>query len=236
VATQEQHERFMRNFPAREQILEMEPEELGPFILRFLKKEGASGQLSRYNFSLNVLSQSVAERFMEAWAWLEREGFLAPKPGDTTGSWFFITRKGKKIEAEEDFEAYKQAALFPHDLDARLTRTVKPLFLRGDYDTAIFRAFKEVEVQVRKKSGFTREYGRPLMQRAFGPPGILVTGDGSNNDDQHAMRELFAGAISFCKNPSSHHEVQFENPREVIDLVCFANQLLRIVERLQVRD
>jgi len=148
---------------------------------------------------------------------------------------FFITRKGQAVVNEEDFSAYLQAAIFPNDLDPVLVRAVKPLFLRGDYDTAVFRAFKEVEVRVRRKSGLTKEFGRQLMHKSFGPPGILVTGDGTNNDDQNAMRDLFAGAISFCKNPSSHHEMQFENPREVVDMICFANQLLRTVSRLSVR-
>ena len=39
---------------------------------------------------------------------------------------------------------------------------------------------------------------------------------------------MFAGAISFCKNPSSHHEIDFEDPREVVDMISFADQLLRI--------
>jgi uncharacterized protein (TIGR02391 family) len=163
------------------------------------------------------------------------ELFRAPRPGDSTGQWFVVTTRGEKILDEESFEACRQASKFPPDLDPVLTRMVKPLFMRGDYDTAVFRAFKELEVQVRKKSGLSREYGRPLTQKAFGPPGILVTGDGANNDDQNAMRELFAGAISFCKNPSGHHEVQFDNAREAIDLICFANQLLRIVSRLGIR-
>jgi uncharacterized protein (TIGR02391 family) len=110
-----------------------------------------------------------------------------------------------------------------------------PLFLRGDYDTAVFRAFKEVEVRVRTRRGLGKELvGRILMKRAFGPTGPLTTIDG-HPADQDALRELFCGAISFCKNPSSHREVQFESPREVIDLLFFANQLLRIVGRLAVR-
>jgi hypothetical protein len=47
-----------------------------------------------------------------------------------------------------------------------------------------------------------------------------------NKDDRSAARELFAGAISFFKNPPSHHEIQFDDPREVVDMICTANQLL----------
>jgi uncharacterized protein (TIGR02391 family) len=231
---QERITQFMRNFPDEAQILEMEPEELGPFILRYFRKPGST--LNRFNFYQSVPGGKVTTRFAEAWSWLEREGFIALKGTDQFGLEYFVTRKGEEIVSEEDFEAYMQAALFPNDLDAEIMRAVKPLFLRGDYDTAVFRAFKEVEVRVRKKTGLAKEYGRVLMQKAFGPPGILITGDGTNNDDQSALRELFCGAISFYKNRSSHHEVQFENPREVIDMISFANQLLRIVGRLSIRS
>jgi uncharacterized protein (TIGR02391 family) len=41
-------------------------------------------------------------------------------------------------------------------------------FLRGDYDTAVFQAFKEVEVAVREIGGFTdADYGTELMRAAF---------------------------------------------------------------------
>src|SRR6516165_10041962 len=106
-------------------------------------------------------------------------------------------------------------------MDPAIVRYVKPLFLRGDYDTAVFRAFKEVEVRVRKKAGFESEYGRQLMLRAFGDTGPLKA---DNEDERKAARELFAGAISFFKNPPSHREIQFENPREVVDMICFANE------------
>lgn len=111
--------------------------------------------------------------------------------------------------------------------------TVGPLFRRGDYDTAVFRAFKEVEVRVRRNGGYGDEdIGRALMNLAPGPSGRLKVASG-NKDDQSAIRELFAGAISACKNPSSHHEVQFDDRREVIDMVHLANHLLRIVDRLE---
>jgi hypothetical protein len=67
------------------------------------------------------------------------------------------------------------------------------------------------------------------QREAFGETVPLMAG---NKDDRSAARELFAGAISFFKNPPSHHEIQFDVPREVVDMICTANQLLRIVDRL----
>jgi uncharacterized protein (TIGR02391 family) len=229
---QERLEQFLRNFPPEAELLEMEPDELGPFILRLLKKDGHhSGLLNRHNFGIALPNGPVGLRLMEAWVWLEKEGFLAPKPGDP-GQWVFITRKGERVLEEENFDAYKKASMFPGHLDPVLIRMVKPLFVRGDYDTAVFRAFKEVEVRVRKNAGYGNdEYGRELMVHAFGPTGPL-TDKGAPRGEQDALRELFSGAISQCKNPSSHREVQFEDAGEAIDLICFANQLLRIVDRI----
>jgi hypothetical protein len=69
---------------------------------------------------------------MEGWVWLEREGFIAVKPNDQFGLQYFVTRKGDRVAATENFEAYEKASMFPVYLDAALVRMVKPLFVRGD--------------------------------------------------------------------------------------------------------
>jgi len=225
----ERQEQFMLSFPPASELSQMEPEEIGPFILRKLRSDGSLQ--NRHNFFLSV-PNSVATFLMEGWVWLEREGFIAPKPNDQFGLQFFVTRKGDRIIQEESYEAYKKASLFPNYLDPVLIRAVKPMFIRGDYDTAVFRAFKEVEVRVRRKAGYGNdEYGRELMLHAFGPNGPL-TDKNATKGEKDAMREFFAGTISQCKNPSSHREVKFEDAGEMIDLICIANQLLRIVGRL----
>jgi Protein of unknown function (Hypoth_ymh) len=68
------------------------------------------------------------------------------------------------------------------------------------------------------------------MNRAFGPKGVLMKG--ADPKERAAMRDMFAGAFAICRNPSAHQEVKFDEPREVVDMICFANQLLRIVGRI----
>jgi uncharacterized protein (TIGR02391 family) len=221
---------MMEHFPDETTLLEMEPGELGPFVLRYLMGPGGPGMLNSHSFGMNVPMGPVGEHLMEAWMWLEREGLVAPKPRDI-GNWRFITRAGHAVANAEDFTAILKAKLYPQHVDPLLTRTVKPLFMRGDYETAVFRAFKEVEVRVRTRAGFGNEvYGRDLMVKAFGESGPL-TDPNAPKSEQAALRELFSGAISSFKNPASHREVQFDDVDEVVDLICFANQLLGIVGR-----
>jgi hypothetical protein len=161
---------FKDEFPPIENSLEMEPEELSPFVLRHLSTRENTGKMNRYNFALGTDSeltsyggdniQEFCKRFTEAWVWLEREMFLAPKPGEK-GDWVFITRRGRKVLESQDFNTYKETYLLPSEnLDPILTRKVKPAFISGDCDTAVFQAFKEVEVRVRTKAG-----GKPCQQR-----------------------------------------------------------------------
>lgn len=231
---------FSQIFPPVETVLEMEPEELAPFVLQQISSV-QDGNLNRYNYSLGsgdfiqwagANNEEVLRRLMVAWAWLEKELFVAPKPG-SQGDWVFITQRGRKILETQDFEAYKKGKLLSTDnLDPVLVRKVKPAFIRGDYDTAVFEAFKEVEVRVRRKAKLAAtDIGVALMRKAFGSSGSLadITLPGG---EQVALMDLFAGAIGTYKNPSSHRNVDFINAAEVADIIHTANQLLRIVDRI----
>lgn len=227
MANQDQIDSMMRNFPPVADLLQMSAEDIGMHLLKYMTR--ARAETNRFNFLQMVEGGQVAFRFMEGWGWLVRQGFLALAPNDMHGQNHFVTREGEAVAQQDDLDSWRKARLFPDYFDSALQRYVKPLFTRGDYDTAVFRAFKEVETRVRKKSGFRSDYGRGLMLKAFGETGPLMANDA---EGRKAAREMFAGAISFCKNPSSHHEIDFDDAREVVDMISFANQLLRIVERL----
>ena len=68
-----------------------------------------------------------------------------------------------------DLEAYRRAGLLPRQLlHPAIAGKVVALFIRGDYDTAVFQAFKEVEVAVRVKGKFAEtDVGTKLMRKAF---------------------------------------------------------------------
>ena len=177
---------------------------------------------------------------MEAWGWLEGEGFLVR--GDTTTDSFFLSRRAIQLRSRSDFEAYRKASLLPRgQLHELIAGKVYPSFLRGEYDTAVFQAFREVEISVRTAGGFRAEnYGVDLMRDAFRPvnrPEKSVVKPGSLTDttlpvsEQEGMANLFAGAIALYKNPQSHRYVPTE-PIDAAGVIVFASGLLRIVDRL----
>ena len=167
---------------------------------------------------------------MEAFIWFEREMFVAPQPGEQ-GDWMFITRRGTRVLQEENFATYaKESLLVSETLDPVLARKVKPLFLRGDYDTAIFHAFREVEVRVRKIGKYSNsDYGVNLMRKAFHPITGVLTNTTSETVEKEAKMHLFSGAIGLFKNPASHRDIRAISPEFAADIIRVANCLLKMV-------
>ncbi|MBI3455090.1 MAG: TIGR02391 family protein [Candidatus Rokubacteria bacterium] len=233
---------YEKHLPPPEVAVQLPPEELALFVLRFLSDPDAGSTRNRYNFTLmsatqypgNVERTAVATALAEAWAWLEREGLIVPRPGQT-GEWFEVSRRGKQLTAQVDFEAYKRGNLLRRDsLDPTLEQKVWPLFIRGDYDVAVFQAFKLVEVRVRKLGKYSdSDLGVDMMQRAFKPDGSLAD-PGQQPAEREALRSLFAGAIGLFKNPGSHRSVTFE-PAEAAEAVYLSNTLLRFLGRAETR-
>jgi uncharacterized protein (TIGR02391 family) len=107
----------------------------------------------------------------------------------------------------------------------------KAAFLRGEYETAIFSAFKEVEVAVRTAGGFSlSDFGVALMNEAFKVGIGPLTDKSLPESEQIGLRSLFSGAIAFYKNPGSHRHFP-THPVEVAEALLFASLLLRIVDR-----
>jgi uncharacterized protein (TIGR02391 family) len=145
--------------------------------------------------------------------------------------------------SRDDFATYRKAGLLPiGQLHPHIAARVYPAFMRGEYDTAVFQAFREVEVAVRDAGKFgPNDLGRDLMRAAFKPalkndqptttPGPLTDTE-LPAAEQEAMANLFAGAIGLYKNPQSHRHVP-TLPEDAAEVIVFASQLLRIVDRLK---
>lgn len=245
-------ETILHSLPSPENVLELEPEELAGYVIAYLNslpdnEQTRQSQLNRNNFGGSLfyyeqdcppkyrsLTQSerkkITEALMEAWFWLEREGLLAPGVGPNRDT-YFITRRGRRLKDVANLEALRKANLFPKDLlHSLIAQKVSSLFVRGEYDTAVFQAFKEVEVAVRNAAGYGPEdYGADMMRRAFSPKNGPLTDTSAPGGEQVGLMELFAGSIGFCRNPHGHRHVSV-SVEEAIEMIGLASYLLRIVD------
>ncbi|MFH1561856.1 MAG: TIGR02391 family protein [Nitrospirota bacterium] len=233
-------------FPPIDIALALESEELAVPLLeclcRFEERGNNKGMLNRYNFINSDDFQgycephyyeTIAKAVTEAWMWLENEGFIAPNPLNTSVNWIFVTKRGMKFRNMGDVEKFKIANLLPQKiLDPQLAGKVRSPFLRGDYESAIFEAFKEVEIRVRQLAGLGAEnLGVKLMRKAFKPGEGILSDKEQTTAEQQGFCDLFAGALASFKNPSSHRDINFTEPEEAVELIMFADLLIRIAER-----
>jgi uncharacterized protein (TIGR02391 family) len=225
-------------------VLSLEPEELAGVLLQHLAELNENDQnINRYNFVVAAeftfagypsdAHDSLAGAFMEAWSWLEAQGLIVARPeAGLGGEWYRLSRRGRRIVEGGEFATYLKAASLPTDsLHPSLRESVGPLFLRGNYDTAVFQAFKEVEVAVRNAAGLTAaDFGAPLMRKAFDKNTGALRDRQLIDSEREAMAHLFAGAIGVFKNPQSHRHVALQDPKEAAEMIMFASCLLRIVD------
>jgi uncharacterized protein (TIGR02391 family) len=227
--------------PNPDDLLALTPEELAGYILEYLHSlpPNDRSNFNRYNFSL---SHTVADyptdkagycqqALMEAWSVLEREGLLVPKAADNNG-WYVFSRRAALLKNRSDYAAFSFSNTFPKaSVHPELAQKTYPLFLRGDYETAIFQAFKSVEVAVRNAvPGLdTKLYGVDLMRKAFHAENGPLTDMQEPVAEREALQSLFAGAIGRFKNPTSHRHVPVTNASEAVEVLMFASHLMRVV-------
>lgn len=148
--------------PTAADLMRLKPEELaGPILetLHFQAALSSSGLVQGLEGYIGSLFSLRAEQYpiecqreveravTEAWCWLRHQGFVAPDM--QSRGYDFITRRGLCYRTREQLASYRKAQALPWELIRRSIRDkVWGTFLRGDHDTAVFQAFKEVEVAV----------------------------------------------------------------------------------------
>jgi uncharacterized protein (TIGR02391 family) len=241
--------------PNADDLLALDVEELSGVLLTHLNSCGVNsgdsvvprGLISQHNFLRNLEGHpeypnrhpEVSQALMEAWSWLQGEAFLIPDASQPAG-WFFLSRRAQRLKSRTDFAEYRKATLLPKaQLHPLIASKVYSAFLRGEYDTAVFQAFREIEVAVRRAGEFPDDLvGTKLMREAFradsknpaAPVGPLTDAT-VPAAEQEGMSNLFTGAIAMYKNPQSHRNVPTE-AIEAAEVIVFDSHLLRMVDRL----
>lgn len=237
---------FLDLLPNRQEALDLEPEILAGLLMEFLHQLPfeskprvmrtsfiASAQMVREGAPRYELSKTVTE----AWSWLIQEGLIIPRPLEGDPDQYDFSRRGMLLKNREAVEKYRERTRFPkqllHEIIAEKTWS---LYLRGDYDTAVFQAFKELEVAVRDAGGFSDgDYGKELMRKAFKPSNEGQHGPLTDTtealEEQKSLQEMFAGAYGRARNPTAHRHGVLTDATEAFEMLAVASHLLRAVDR-----
>lgn len=195
--------------------------------------DGGIIQMIANCFQIPTLSQEETAVAYRACFELERDGFIWHEHGQSN-SFKILSTLGRKA-VNDDLNNMKLPSI---DIDQLLTRDdlrgkVRDDFNSGDYETAVFKAFRFLEETVRAKASEPpSSLGVALMSAAFSPStGKLKHPGAAVPQEQDGLHQLMRGAIAWFKNPSSHRTVSRDDPQEAAQVLAFANLLFDLVDQ-----
>lgn len=228
-----------------EVLLAMEPEQLAGCLLQIMNSRSGGERMVTLGHWMHDLfagaspaypsqrRDAVFRALAEAWNWLEVQGLVVwPDEANGRNGYRVPSRRGERLVTADAFRQFLRGTALPKEfLHRQLSETVWLLFLGGDYDTAVFQAFKEVEVAVRRAASLPdTDYGVTLMRRAFDATNGPLADMEAPQSESEALAHLFAGAIGYYKNPQSHRDVGLTEAAEAREMIMLASHLLRIVD------
>jgi uncharacterized protein (TIGR02391 family) len=228
--------------PEPDSVVEMNTADLAGYVLETLMSPGnfGGGIWNRRNFCGSVMTEytlprtggdkDVGTAVSAAWSWLEVNGLICRHPEQDHG-WYVPTALGKTVQDHQALRSLISGAQLPeHFLHPELLIHSRPLFLQSRFETAVFEAFKALEVAIRSAAGLSDGViGIALAQTAFHPQNGQLTDLTVEAGERVALMNLVTGALGSYKNPSSHRRVQI-GAEEARDMIILASHLLRIVD------
>ena len=217
--------------------------DLAGYVLEVLLTSPDQRQLwCRQSFCMNAAEQyrsqshnasaQVGQACSEAWSWLEINELICQTFDDNYGRWYCPTRRAAQINDRQSVKALIAASELPeHFLHPLIALHSRSLFLQARFDSAVFEAFKTVEVEMRSIAKLGNELvGTKLASRAFDPKDGPLTDLEAEMGEREALRNLMVGALGTCKNPSSHRRVAL-TADDARAMLMFASFLLNVINR-----
>lgn len=175
----------------------------------------------------------VRQAIMEGFAWLIREGLIVPvSDGGGYGNGHYqLSRKGASFQTDQDLAGVLIASAFsPELLHPVIAREAWQHVLTGNTDTAVFAAFKSVEIAVREAAGLRADdLGPDLMRKAFDKNSGALRNEDDPPGEREAIAHVFAGSMGAFRNPSAHRYLGMTQ-NTALELLMMASHLMRIVD------
>lgn len=228
----------MRNlpppFPENQILLTLPPAQLAEYLIKYLDTQpNSNGRHSQPNVIGNLDECSgpgVAQAVAEAWSWAEAQGLLVYSARARNNGVVELSRQAKVLLQRGEFAKHRQAAGLPRELlHPTIADKAWHHYIAGDYEVAVFAAFKALEIAVAEKSAIQRT-GIALMRDAFHKQSGPLTDKALEEGEREAVGHLFAGAFGLFRNPVGHREVSYDGPIEPAEQLIVASHLMRIVD------
>lgn len=115
--------------------------------------------------------------------------------------------------------------------EPEIVAVARDLFVSGHYSFAIQQAYKAVEKFIEDKVGPQSTMGTNFMETIFSPTNPMLQWTDritkSEIDEQKGYMRLYSGAMLGIRNPVVHEFDWIEDPDVALELLVFAQHLLR---------
>jgi len=184
----------------------MSAADLAGYVLETLMSSKYKPDWNRHNFCGAAMTEyaesraeaedEVAAAVSTAWGWLEVNGLICRNP-KLDSDWYMPTARGRDVQNHQAVRALISAEQLPETfLHPELLVHARPLFLQSRFETAIFEAFKALEIAIRSAAGLSDgDIGIQLAQAAFHPQNGQLTDTSAEAGERVALMHLMVGAL-----------------------------------------
>jgi len=180
--------------------------------------------------------EAVRAKIGEAWTCLEQQRYLIPS-GRPNEQWRQLTERGKAVlqmPVDDVLRRIAAGEMLGPALHPRIEQEARDAWNGGDFETAIFKAAREIEIAVGERllppePGAKKPYGVDVINAAFGK-GKPLADPAQDPGEQEGTRALFAGFIATFKNPGSHRHFEPDDPVQAAGIIRTADLLMRMLD------